>query len=528
MSHKEKPHEQRKKLIVYGMLSLIVLYAIGYGVAFAIGPSHMGDDVSYSFSAHYVSIGTFMQTAGDILTLRILNILPIGLFYFLFGAGVLSSAAWGITSFALSAVLVFLIGKEIYNEYVGLLASFLFSFFPLIAIYSTTMSDNIPMMLFVNLCIYALIKGMKGKSRAWYFVSGAAAMAAPLTTPQGFILWVILAVYLLIELLRRKISINKVTLFLVAGFLIALGATLLFNYINAKAPLITFTANAKYYSQTYRPDLIPLPLGEALSFYPGVMFPYNNAGLNLLSSDTSGGNTTGFFFYLLIIAAAYLIVKRDKHSYLPILWIVVGMLYLEFGPQHFSISPFSYVLSHRLDRYLAMIAAPLALLISAAFVKFVTSSSDKEERYIKISLSAVVLAFLLYTSLQIIVFQHNVASAERYPQLQAADYLNKLPNTTNIYLDPGYGDLTTFMHFNNTQRFWYDYGGATNCTGIPSGAYVLLPRYNHNPLDSCTSSWQLILFPQLTNYSSTAASFASPFVTNLYYVPAVTNKTSGK
>ncbi len=521
------------------LLALIVLCSIAYSVLFVIGPSHMGDDIAYSFFAHYAASGTFVQNTGDILSIRILHIIPIGFFYALFGAGRLTSAAWDITTFALSVALAFLIGKEIYDERVGLLAAFLLAIFPLGAMYAVTMSDNIPMMFFVGLAALLLIKALKKNSKAWYFAAGAALVAPPLTIPEGFVLWIVVGLFLLVELLRRKISVNRTTLFFIYGFVAAIGLLLLFNYVNCGSPLITFTSNVAYYGQTWRPDLLPMPVGITLAFYPGVMFPYGIAG-KLYSGVSGHGvglqqiwantNSVGFYFYAFVLAALYLAFKRDKRAYFLLFWFIVGVAYLEFGPQHVGLNPFSYILSHRLDRYLTLVAYPLVILIASALFAVVRSSKKALRRAAIVACSLVVL-FLAATAIPSIAYSHGVAVAGQYSEIQAANYLNPLPNTTRIYADSGYGDLSVYMGFDNLSRFMYDYDGITDCHDIPAGSYVLFPRYPAYPapMDGWPSAcgWGLVLSPVPTGIPEQEVDAAQSSLTDLYYVNASNGTRAG-
>ena len=510
------------------MLLLILAGAVSYSVSFAIGPSHMGDDIAYAFLAHYVSAGTFSQNPGDILSLRVLHIIPIGFFYAVFGAGILSSAAWDILSFTLSVLLVFLIGKEIYGEYVGLLASFLFSFFPIVAIYSLTMSDNIPMMLFAYLAVFLLLKAIKANSKKLYFAAGMAFFAPPVAMPEGFIIWIVVGAFLLIELLRKKVAINRTTLFFLYGFFVAFALLAAFNTVNAKAPLITFTANEMYYGQTWRPDLVPMPLNVTLGFYPGVMFPYQissaiYAGLTGGKLDLAGvlagavnGNTVGFYFYFFALAAAYLIFNKDRKAYFPLLWFAVGLAYLQFGPQHVGLSPFTYVFSHRLDRYLTLIAAPLAVVISAALIKIIQGAVGKK-RYLAIAACSLAVVFLIATAIPLILFLHTTAAESQYPQLQVANYLKGLGKPLALYADSGYGDISIYTNFDSAITVNYAYGGITDCHNVPGGSYVLLPALTQlNWTQDC--NWDLVLYPH-PNLTMSEFSVVAPFLTKLYLVP---------
>ncbi len=522
--------KSHKKHAVYAILLLIVLYTVTYSISCAIGPSHMGDDIAYAFYAHQVSAGSFTQSPGDILSLRTLQIIPIGFFYKLFGAGAITSAAWDIVSFVLSVILVFLIGREIYDDRVGLLAAFLLSIFPLAAVYSTTMSDSIPMMFFVCLEAFAFIKAMKEKSRLWFFAAGATFVALPLTTPQGLEFWIILGTFALAELVRKKLSVDRTSLFFIYGLVSAMLALFLFNYVNVGYPFITFSKNLQYYGQTQRPDLIPLPLDTALSFYPSIMFPYDITGAiyqvilngnptNLIGISGFYANSwalSGFFFYALVFSALYLAIRKDRNAYFPLAWFVIGILYLEFGPQSIGLNPFTYVLSHRLDRYLTLVAPPLVIIISAALIT-VVRTAKKEWIGTKMIFCALVILFITVTSLQITLFAHDVALAAQYPQLQAAKYLQAVPNTTRIYTDSGFGDVAVYMNFNNLTRFYFDYDGLTNCSAAIAGSYALVPTQFQNPFSGCSSNWTLVLSPQPTNFSQAVISNVHTLA-NLYHV----------
>ena len=514
----------------------IIICAAAYSIIFAAGPTHFGDDIAYSFSAHYFAIGTFKQSFGDILTLRILQIFPIGVFYRLFGYGILSSSAWDITAFILTIFLTFLIGREMYDEYVGLLSSLLIAAFPMAAIYSVTMSDNPTMMFFVCLSVFAFLRAMKTKSKGWYFATGLTLILAPLTTPEGLILWIVLFLFFVIEILRRRQGLDVNILYLAVGFLIVFGTLCLFNYLNSGYPLITFKANALYYSQTYRPDIAPQPFWPSVMFYVNVMFPYSilhnfygivigNTGLSGIARIYNPGiGDVGFYFYALLVAAAYLILRRDRKVYFPLFWIAISLLYLEFGPMQVGLHPLTYVLSHRLDRYLLILAPAMAIIIAASLAAFVRGTKRKIKHYVKYGVGILIVIFLVSTSIPIIFFSHQIMSAESYTQRTVAAFLDNVPNSTKIYLDGGYGDVALYMKFNNLSRFEFGYGGQVDCRGMINGSYVILPRYNsigglnYTPAPPSYCNWTLVLSPQLPQQLQDVSSIAATDQTDLYLV----------
>lgn len=355
---KRKRESPRERLLRLLPILAVMMFAAAYSVLFAIGPSHLGDDIAYASLAHYAAAGHFVETAGNILTLRVLHIFPIALFYATFGAGIYSSVAYDAISFVITVLLTYLIGRELYDERVGALAAFLLAIFPMVAIHSVTMSDNIPFMMFASLAVFAFLKGAKLRSRAWYAIAGAATCACGFIIPEGFIFWIIMALLLLWRLEKDRFSAKSRSLYIVAGFAAVLAVMLVFNYVNSGLPFITFSANAAYYSQLYRPDLAPQPAGQALRYYPGVMFPYRlkNGVISILTDAGHGWNKVGLFFYALVPAIAYLALRRDRRIAVLLAWFFVGLLYLQFGPMYIGLHPFTYVLSHRLDRYLTLLA----------------------------------------------------------------------------------------------------------------------------------------------------------------------------
>ncbi len=434
----------------------------------------------------------------------------------------------------LSVAITFFIGKELYNEYVGVLAAFLLAIFPMFAIYSTTMSDNPPLVLFISITLLAFIYGTKRNSRFWYFISGLSFLIMPYVTPLGFIVWILGIIFIIIELVRRKFVINKVTINIFYGFLAGFILLSLFNYINCGNPIITITENFGFFSQTNRPDVTPLPLIPALEFYPQVLFPYNFSNSSLVyalfQSYQEGFNKVSIFFYVFSIAGLYLIIKRDRRAYIPIFWSVTGILLLILGPQSIKINPFVYVISHRLDRYTTIVGPTICIVIASAIVKIV-QDSKKKFQLVKLALCFALIILITFTSIQIINFWYQLNVASQYDQIHIADYISSLPNSTKIYISSGMGNVAIYADYNNLSRFYFGYGGVSNCHEIPDGSYVVMPRYENdgynytpNPLAYC-SYWQLTLSPVYPNLSRALTPIEMPFAANLYYIPK-NNQTS--
>ncbi len=407
-----RDRDERRRRLVLLALVIIMGYALVYQLVFVEGPSYFGDDTVYTYYANLALHGTFSENM-DIFSVRLLNIYPIALFYALFGIGKLSSAGWAIVSFLGSIAIAFLLGRELYDEYAGLLAALLLSFFPLLVALSGTPSPNIPEMFLAGLAVLAAVYGVRRNSRGWYFASGASLVAAVLATPEsGYIVPVVFA-YLLAELLRKKIRVDRTSLFFVAGILIAGASVLLVNYVSCGNPLQTLTVTSAVYSTAGTPAE-GIIINTNPYFYFGVMFPYNAIGslASMLAGHNLGPtaiwnyvfqanyNFAGFFFYAFALCAAYLLLARERRAYVPLLWFAIGFLFLEFGPIYVSLVPFKYLLTHRLERYLTLIAIPLALTVSFAVMSLRERLRKAKHGYLAL-VPFVLVAFLIVTAIPV-------------------------------------------------------------------------------------------------------------------------------
>ncbi len=541
-------HNKTTKL-GYVILAAIVISAVVYSVSFTIGPSSYGDDVTYLTIAMQVLSGGFQQSS-YIFSIRLLMIYPIALFYKLMGISMLSGALWDIISYVGSIIVAFYIGKELYNEKAGLLSAFLMLIFPLTAILGVTISDDIPMMLLTSMLMLAILYAEHRSSRWWYLAAGALLVAPVLTTPEGAIIVPVALLYLLIEVIRRKIKINGVSLHFVYGAALAFLLLFTFNQLNCGNPFITFSVNSQFFSKigainatTGSYTTIP-GASQNLEFYPQWMFPYDLTGIAsselqsgapsisaFLNAGSNLGNSVGFFFYAAVIAALYLLFRRERKSYFAIFWFVAAFLYLEFGPMSFGISPPHYLLLHRLQRFLTLIAVPTTVIIAIGIAKFLQSNKrNRLHRHVSYCIAIAALAFLLVTSLQVINMQQQASFLARYDTYTISQYLSSLPNTTRIYLPVAYSQMFSniiiYMKFDNMNRF-YAVDGIRNCTDIPSGSYVVLTKYaplpglNYTPdvLSKCPY-WRTALYPNAPgNYSPNIEGFAYYNHAVLYFVP---------
>lgn len=429
MPKEKKLSPNNNKLNKMDLLALAII--IGYALFFCffqatnnIFPPYLnsGDDAPYSFFAKQFLLGTFRETS-FISSVRILQILPIAFFYKLFGTSYYSAATWNILSFIGAIIVAFFIGKELYNKKAGLLSALLFTFFPLVAELSYTIKPIVPLVFISSLSILGLIYCQKRKSKSWGFLAGMLLIATPLLMTIGFVMVILLVLYLVADqFYLHKIPTN-LKLYIFYGMLLTAGLTAAFNYIFSGNPLITLTATAGYYStvgcntnQTTNANLsqynqfgIPVSCSgnysssyynpSCLICYMDIMFPYTfNNPISFAYQIMYMISRVGLFFYALLLATVYLIIKREKRAYYLILWFVSGFLYLSFGAQGISLSPLRYTFINALYYYLAIIAMPTIVITSIALVKFLEGGNGNKKS-IRLFLVLLIVLLLIISSL---------------------------------------------------------------------------------------------------------------------------------
>ncbi|MDE1851612.1 MAG: glycosyltransferase family 39 protein [Candidatus Micrarchaeota archaeon] len=525
----------RHRLFLFA-LGLIVACAVVYEIAMVEGPAYFGDDSVYTYYANVAANGSFHEYATDIFSFRLLSIFPIAVFFKLFGISALSSAAWAITAFAGAIVITFCIGRELYNDYAGLLAALLMGFFPLMTVLAGTPSPNMVEALVTGLVMLSVIRAQRSRSWLWYFLCGIFVVAAPLTTPAGAIIIVVLAVYLAAELVMGRIRLDRTSAYLIYGLLAAGACLMAFNYGNAGRPFITITGTAAIYS-TAGTAVEGILINTNPYFYFNTMFPYRiisvlgNAAhygiLNPLSIwsaiYSSNHNNVGFYFYAFVLSSLYLLARKEKRAYVPFVWFGVAFLYLEFGPIYFRLFPFEYIVTHRLWRYLTIVSVPTVLLISMGIVRFVHDNRRKARRYAALSASAAIVCLLVLSGLQISLYWHSVVKYQTYDQRSIANYITTLPDSTGIYYESGFADVLVYTGYDNMSRF-HAYDSIRDCRGIPSNVYVIIPKYysafnlNYTPDPVQCPYWNLVLYPSYPDSVTSAVQAAGmPFQAKLYY-----------
>ncbi len=293
--------------------------------------------------------------------------------FFLFGLGEVPLRFLFVLLSVGSILLVYLIGKEMFNKPVGVTAAFLMSVFYIDIFYTTRLLVDVPQIFFVTLSLFLFVK---------YFFQKASPKIA----------WAILPIILIGTQMRFTVALVAIILCI---FLFAMHGLKLFRkkewYISLAIGLVCFVPYMIYSWVKFGNPLYVIlqGLGSAgVSRGEGVTaFSIFMQYINYFPSYTHI-----IFFILFILGAIvmlfYLFIGLDKirsnyssQKYLLlVLTAVIPIIYFGFFVNHFE------------DRYIFM-AFPAIFIISGFAVNLIY---EKLSKYSKLGVILVLVALLLY------------------------------------------------------------------------------------------------------------------------------------
>ncbi|MGA1839702.1 MAG: glycosyltransferase family 39 protein [bacterium] len=310
--------------ILVALLTLIICITFWQGM-------QATDDLAYSLNAYHVLKYDLVIQNTSHQVGRIATYLPLAFVFWLFGINNLSLCLIPVLSTVITSVLLFLLGKKLFDTYVGLVAGFLYAIFPLTLRYGNIFIPE--PMLGAELCAAALLfLHPVPNSRSFFndkkLASGLLAGLAYLTTEVGAI---IIPTFLIYNFISRKASRKDWSF--VTGFLVIFFMEMAFFNIVYGNPFYRFTGlGMGYINDPMLHSSNQHLLYRLFKAYPR-LFIFPNGGL-------------GFFGLLLIVAGIYAIFKVRNKGYLFLL-IWAGAI---FGFYNF--------MSVRLDKYVVL---PVAL-----------------------------------------------------------------------------------------------------------------------------------------------------------------------
>lgn len=540
----------RNKIIAAILLIIILANASDYAFTHFEGPSSYGDDPNYLYLASAFVKGTYTLNPGYIFSVRIMQFLPIAFFYELFGVTNFTSSLWDIISYLGIIVTTFLLVKLFYGYKAALLSSFIVSIFPLITKFAVNTGED-PTLTFIGmLAVLIFLYAERNNKKAYYFAAGALLVWAWLISYEAGVIIALVLVYAIIELIRKRIHINRNSIFFVYGIAIAFLLTFIFSYFwsPTHTTFATVTRNVEFYSAvgTRINGLPTIPTTNTnLEFYPQLFMQYHlfqkiTASPNIMNDLLNVYNTLftqnpsdfGVFYYYFIFALIALLALRDRRAYFIIGVYAFMFVFLEFGPMSISISlhPFSinYLLTYRLGRFMMITVPAMSAIIGIALSKLLEFKNK-----LALALGAIAVIFLLsvlyfnsYATTMYWFYWQYYQESLVMPAANFLRYNSTVNHNALIYLEAYWHNTTvtyTGANFDSyygdpsTSKVIFDITNTTNCSAFQQGNYVVWSGAPH-----CSNWINIYNMPPVKGIPEMYIESEGPSMvyipTNIYYI----------
>lgn len=356
-------------------LAPILLLALFLRWYFFVG-LNWADDPWYVNEANEVLKGHFHPENN--LNRRIATYLPIAFSFYLFGIDEFSAVLFSLLCSLAEIVLIFLIAKRFLNEQIGLLAALILAIYPLHVNYATMAMGDVPVSLFGALSVFLFLLARekawgeygdsRDRRRMWFlfFCAGFIAYVSYLIKELGLLAPLFMFVCFTYDIIKKR-ALNFHYACVLVGFLAAFffeaGVYYLMGTID---PFVSINQGIEFFSDKENLRF----LSFNMTYYPHYMFDPDlifNLGPHK-HQDFFYYNYFSFFFYLVGISIIFLLLKGEKNTYKFIFWLLVILLWMQFGTMSWS----GYIPLHRLVRHLTIITIPSILLFSAALYGFIS------------------------------------------------------------------------------------------------------------------------------------------------------------
>jgi len=397
---RKRKNEAEKKAGL--MLIGIVFVGLAISTFFFYGPSMIDgiDNYIYTDSAHSLLSGHFK--AMGVLPERYILIGGIAFFFLLFGYTQASAAMFGELCFILTIVAIYLIGKDLYSTNAGLIAAFLYSIFPMAAIYAPNVSDSIPMAFFATISVLFAIRATKIRERYFKIYSvlaGFFMVSSYLVTPETVVIIpVVFFVFIMNYKSARKIIKLSIT-FLPIGILLAGLLIAMLGLETNGNPLSLITTVTNFYTQSYSGLQSPFYMNIKTLFPYSILSIMHNGNFLVAFEELFSGifsdygfyYTFGIFGYVATFFAIVLFLPPRRRAAIPLFWFIFVLLYLSFGTASLT----KYVFMPQLPRYLLLLAPAAMLIISFGFLTLVEELRKHNIAKMLVELLFVILVLIL-------------------------------------------------------------------------------------------------------------------------------------
>ncbi|MBI4451964.1 glycosyltransferase family 39 protein [Candidatus Woesearchaeota archaeon] len=324
-------------------LFFVLLFALALRLVFFTGADN-SDTLAYYEYAYQASKGNFNLDSNHFSS-RIGLIYPQAIVYKLFGINEITSNILSLIVSLAGIILIFYLGRFMFNEKTGLVAALLLSFYPLDVIFSTRLLPDFPSAFFMALSVLFFLKAEKFSSKRHYLYSGLSWGIAYLIKEMAIVLALFFAGY---ALYKRRLSKNH--LLILAVFVIFPAIEFLHAYALTSDPFFRHSQiqneEIDFVKDTYSNYFSVSGMLSRLFFH----WPF------LMLHDVH----YGLFFAFVFLALFYSLIYRKYETSVLLIWLVALMLYLNFGP--LSLVP--YVPIPITVKFLSTITFPSLLLLA--------------------------------------------------------------------------------------------------------------------------------------------------------------------
>ncbi len=345
------------------LLLFFVIFGFFLRRALFIGMS-WSDDYDYAQLAVMIIEGRFNPVdvgTYNLYAWRFAMIYPLALFFKVFNSTSEHVATlWPIIASLGTSVVLFFLGKKLFDSKTGLAAAILHLLYPSDILFATSILTETPFNFIISLSVLAFVYGEY--STKWYiklslfFVSGALLSLLLYGRPYGIL---ILGAYGAFMLMKYIINLRYVAL--IAGFLCTLYVIEYLIHEQTGRWLENFAVMKRMLDPYFCPTS---NIAEHLDYYRKVLFE---------------SRLHHPYMYLFIIGSTALLVPaisgninptesaaQRNNGFFIIFWLASILLYIEFGFMNFD----HMTLMHKMERYLTIISAPLCLGSSVFIARY--------------------------------------------------------------------------------------------------------------------------------------------------------------
>jgi len=361
------------------ILILVVFVGIVLSYIFYSGPFVYYDDNYYILSAHQMLQGTFRPN-GNPFTVETLTIASIALSFLLFGYGLLQAALPSLVEYLATIIVIFFLGRKMFNDYFGGVASFLYATAPFVVGYTTRALPDIFTGLTVAIACYYLYDAIEFKPERAMFLAGFFIALTMLVKTAGAIMiasFVIGLAYLYAHKKFRKYK--RMLAYAFVGMAIPLLIMMFYFYLLTGNPLFNLHSYAGIVNSA------PTTVFKNISAF--------NISINPLYLFNVNQDPYTFpigIIFILAFAGMILGIAKKKISIETFsLLALIPVLYFFFGTKSLNhYTPIAVV-----SRYLAIVAAPIAIL-AAYTLNALYISLRKESKAVA---SFIIIAIIFYS-----------------------------------------------------------------------------------------------------------------------------------